>query len=261
MHLNVANGENNKYELNLVEANFLVLAEKFLQSVHSYSQDVYSEEETYLCFEAKQDFLTRLILVVEINSEMKEWQHLSVLTPYLPQDLQTLQNLIQSVTPQNMLCEDNFQATYWDGSWVAGYLKFLTSLLHQTIILPGKIVSESRNAPPPRKTPEKPTNQPTTKKTTTPPPNKTHYQRNTSRQNFFLSFNLDAWLQWALSLCQRLGCISDPWGEAPHSNLLVPSRTLIWIWRNPIYIFIQGCSQEALHCTNSVSSSCQNFAS
>lgn len=50
----------------------MLLAEKFLQSVHSYSQDVYSEEETYLCFEAKQGFLTRLILVVEINSEMKE---------------------------------------------------------------------------------------------------------------------------------------------------------------------------------------------
>lgn len=95
----------------LLRQLFLLLAEKFLQSVHSHSQDVYSEEETYLCFEAKRGFLTTLILIVKINSEMKEWQHLRVLIPYLPQDLQTLQNLIQSVTPQSMLCEDNFQVT------------------------------------------------------------------------------------------------------------------------------------------------------
>lgn len=72
----------------------MLLAEKFLQSVHSHSQDVYSEEETYLCFEAKQGFLTRLIQIVKINSELKERQHLSVFTSHLPQDLQTLQNLI-----------------------------------------------------------------------------------------------------------------------------------------------------------------------
>lgn len=74
---------------------------------------------------------------------MKEWQH-HVLPPYLPEDLQTLQkilHLIQSVTPQNMLCVENFQATYSDGSWVAGYLKFLSFLLHKTIILPGKTIS------------------------------------------------------------------------------------------------------------------------
>lgn len=63
---------------------------------------------------------------------MKEWQYLSVLTSYLLQDLQTLQNMVDSVKPQNMLCEEGFQAAYCDSSWVAGYLKFLSSSPYQT---------------------------------------------------------------------------------------------------------------------------------
>lgn len=117
---------------------------------------------------------------------MKEWQH-HVLPPYLPEDLQTLQkilHLIQSVTPQNMLCVENFQATYSDGSWVAGYLKFLSFLLHKTIILPGKTISALKKKEKREEKKEKPTHKmkyPTT-------PKKTQYQRNSSRQNFFLSF-------------------------------------------------------------------------
>lgn len=56
----------------LLRQLFLLLAEKFLQSLHSNSQDVYSEEETCLCFEVKQSFLTRLIPIVKINRELKE---------------------------------------------------------------------------------------------------------------------------------------------------------------------------------------------
>lgn len=50
-----------------------------------------------------------------------------------------------------------------------------------------------------------------------------------------------------------MSSVSSPKGEAardtlgektPHSVLSVPSRVLTWILRNPIYIFIQSCSQK-----------------
>lgn len=96
-------GKNHNYELSLVKATCLASGRKFLQFFHSHSQSVYSEEETYLCFEAKQGFLTRLILIVKINSKMKEGQYLSVITSYLTQDLQTLQKPIVCYTSKHAL--------------------------------------------------------------------------------------------------------------------------------------------------------------
>lgn len=57
--------------MSLVKAIVLLLA----ASSYSFffpTVSVYSEEETHLYFEAKLSILTRLILIVKINSRMKE---------------------------------------------------------------------------------------------------------------------------------------------------------------------------------------------